>query len=367
MDQIYTYLLNATQTTAERGKETAPSDTKNGESSFQTMLNQKQQEVSQDNQTGPALKETGRETAETPAADSDLELELELQMQQMALAAAVMLPGQAVPMAQEPAEIQADALLPAAVETEIVDVQAAPQLMTAPAPEEEAQLQAQPQAQAELDAADQTPVSEIRPEGEQVHEPEETRRAEGPTVRYGRAEEPEKPEVKLEHSTETPVFHEVREIPVKVGEVETAPQTEQPKAVALQVEEKLAQALEQGETKVELQLEPRALGSVRVEMVWNRDGGLHITLHAENSHTRSLLEREMFGLQQNLSRDTQQEVRVEVPRQQESQQQNFYDGRSGGQQQNRHPQEQRQNQQSAGEDFLHQLRLGLVSLTGEAS
>ena len=87
-------------------------------------------------------------------------------------------------------------------------------------------------------------------------------------------------------------------------------------------------------------------------------------MYAENSRTRALLEQDLAGLRSVLSQNTQQEVRVEVSRQQESQQQNFYDGESGGQN-GRQQQEQHQGRQRSEQDFLHQLRLGLVSLDGE--
>lgn len=99
----------------------------------------------------------------------------------------------------------------------------------------------------------------------------------------------------------------------------------------IQLGEKLTQVLKQGESKVELQLEPRNLGRVQVEMTWDQEGTLRVSMYAENSRTRTLLEQDLAGLRSVLSQNTQQEVRVEVSRQQESQQQNFYDGGSGGQ------------------------------------
>ena len=81
---------------------------------------------------------------------------------------------------------------------------------------------------------------------------------------------------------------------------------------------------------MELQLEPKNLGRVQVEMTWDQEGALHVSMYAENSRTRALLEQDLAGLRSVLSQNTQQEVRVEVSRQQESQQQNFYDGESGG-------------------------------------
>ena len=56
---------------------------------------------------------------------------------------------------------------------------------------------------------------------------------------------------------------------------------------------------------------------------------------------------------------------MEVPRQQESQQQNFYDGQQGREHQGRQQEQEHQQERQGGEDFLHQLRLGLVPGDGE--
>ena len=160
---------------------------------------------------------------------------------------------------------------------------------------------------------------------------------------------------------ETQVFEDVKAVPVKVGEAPKAPETEEP--VEKQIAPKLTEALRNGETRVELQLTPENLGKVTVEMTWSKDGGLVVQLHAENRSTQELLGKNTAGLEQLLGREAQQEVRVEVPRQEESQRQDLYE-----QQQERHQrrqQEQRQRQQAGGEDFLQQLRLGLIPLDGE--
>ena len=135
-----------------------------------------------------------------------------------------------------------------------------------------------------------------------------------------RADEPEQ---KPAYFAETPVFQEVSDIPIKVGETETVEQPGEARPLEIQLGEKLTQVLKQGESKVELQLEPRNLGRVQVEMTWDQEGTLRVSMYAENSRTRTLLEQDLAGLRSVLSQNTQQEVRVEVSRQQESQQQNF--------------------------------------------
>ena len=131
----------------------------------------------------------------------------------------------------------------------------------------------------------------------------------------------------------------------------------------VQIGEQLTKALESGETRVEIQLTPENLGKVTIEVTLNQEGALHITLHAENPETRSLLARDMGSLQMMLTRDTQQDVRVEVPQQQENH--NIYDQQHGQHQQQHSQQQRRQERRENPEDFLHQLRLGLIPVDGE--
>ncbi len=154
-----------------------------------------------------------------------------------------------------------------------------------------------------------------------------------------------------------PVFRDIKAVPVKVGEVY---QPEQTAAVELKdLGDTLTQAIDRGENRLELQLQPAELGRIRVEMRWSDEGALHVILHAESTRTQNLLEKDMASLQTLLGRETQQEVKVELPRQQEAPRQSFDDGRQNGGQQH-HQQEQRQSSRHSGQDFLHQLRLGLI-------
>ena len=111
----------------------------------------------------------------------------------------------------------------------------------------------------------------------------------------------------------------------------------------LQIGDKLTETLANGETRVELQLTPDHLGKITIELTQSSDGALHVSLFAENSQTKVMLERDMAGLQGLLNQNVRQDVQVEVSQQQENR-----------------GQEQRQNRQQ-GEDFLDQLRLGLIT------
>lgn len=164
------------------------------------------------------------------------------------------------------------------------------------------------------------------------------------------------------------VFHDVEAAPVKVGEVYDARQTDEADVVK-QVDTRISQALQDGESLVRIQLTPENLGSVTVEISQSADGILHVALNARSGETRSLLERHAGDLQGLLSSRGQQDVQVEVQRQSESQQnqnqqhQN-YDGRNGHAQDG---QERRQSRRehTSSQDFMQQLRLGLIPMDGE--
>lgn len=154
---------------------------------------------------------------------------------------------------------------------------------------------------------------------------------------------------------EAPLFREVETVPIQVSETITAE-----KAVKEPVSDQLAKgienALKQGGSKLELELEPKNLGRVKIEMILQEDGSMRVLLHAEKPHTQLLLQRDAGDLQALLGRTTQQEVQVEASQQQ--QQQFNYNGHNGHEQQQQ--QEQRHQHEENGEDFLHQLRLGLI-------
>lgn len=160
------------------------------------------------------------------------------------------------------------------------------------------------------------------------------------------------------------VFQDVKAPPVKVGETYDAPQ--QAQDVNEQVAAQVIPALEQGQTKVELQLTPEHLGSVKVEITQSENGTLHVAITAQSSQTRNLLEKSADSLQSLLASRSQSTVRVEVQRQEESQpQQQSYDGHNSQHQQQEQQHQHRHHSAGNSQDFLHQLRLGLVSETWE--
>jgi len=155
------------------------------------------------------------------------------------------------------------------------------------------------------------------------------------------------------------IFHDVKAAPIKVGE---APEMEQADPIQ-QIDTQLAQAQQKGESVVRIQLTPENLGEVTVEISRSAEGVLRVALSASSADTRSLLERHAGDLQGMLSGRTEQSVEVSVQRQQESQQdqnqQHSYDGHNGSAQDGQDRRRQ-QREHTTPEDFMQQLRLGLI-------
>ena len=317
----------------------------------------------QESQDAQAPQET-EESQEVPAAvETGKELEDRMALAAMAMLQTTVVPVEQVMTPEVQAEAVAEEAAPLAMEAVL-----APEVRNA-APETEKKALAIPVEEGGTQTVEQ-PLEEELPQTIQAPEPAqktEERTVEvkvesgeavsenGETAETGETAEPQGGEM------EAPVFEDVKAVPVKVGEAPKAAETEQP--VEKQVAPRITEALAKGETRVELQLTPENLGKVTVEMTWGKDGSLVVQVHAENRGTQDLLAKSTQELAQLLGRETQQEVRVEVPRQEESQRQDLYEQQQ--EQHQRRQQEQRQKQEAGGEDFLQQLRLGLIPLDGE--
>ncbi len=163
---------------------------------------------------------------------------------------------------------------------------------------------------------------------------------------------------------EAPLFKDVEAAPVKVADPEPVPLESQDGA------EKLAKAvvpeLNAGDTKVELTLTPANLGKVTVEITHSVDGAIHVALSASTRVAEKLLEQHAGNLQDILAASGREDVKVEVQSNQPSQQQPQFlnpDGQNRQEQQEEQQRQQqnRQPQKHETEDFIQQLRLGLVS------
>ncbi len=161
------------------------------------------------------------------------------------------------------------------------------------------------------------------------------------------------------------IFSDVESIPVKVSDVSAQDSSSETPTVENQVYQGVKEAVQQGDSKLTLQLTPENLGAVTVELTRGADGALRVVLSAERLQTQGLLEKHMSGLQTLLANNSQEPVQIEVQRQQEAQPYNnhSYDGSSGNGKGGYQQQEQNQQQQrQQGNDFLQQLRLGLVPM-----
>lgn len=366
---INTMLANAQMAQAVPAVKKGESSQKDG---FQKLLEQKadtrapqSEGKAQDAQT--AQSQTKTQEAEQPQQLRSTQDDPKEMEDRMVLAAMAMMQAPVVPVEQTlTPEVQTEAAA-----AEIAPVMAEDILVTEeqePAPEVRQTVEAAPES-GETQSAGQTLAEELP---QTIEAPEAASETEGRTVevkaeagdaetRIAEASDTEETAEPQGAEVETPVFEDVKAVPVKVGEAPRAEKAEEP--VEDQIAPKVRQALQNGETRVELQLTPENLGKITVEMTQGKDGGLVVQLHAENRETQSLLNRSSANLAELLGRETRQEVRVEVPRQEESQRQELYEQQQ--EQHRRQQQEQRRKQETGGEDFLQQLRLGLIPLDGE--
>lgn len=352
MDQVYNSTLYMAPPAADRpaAKPAQPQE----KESFQKQMEQ-----------ASGKTETKAETAvqdqpqEGPVVMEDPQ-ELE---KQMALAAMAVMQNPVVPVEQVTAPVET--AVTEAAPVEIAAETAETPVMDVPVTAEAAETVSQEGAE---ETVERLPQEQTKPVETEVQTAEDTAgETEVKVTAAGTGEtrqETDAQDTPEENMAETPVFQEVRDIPVKVGEPAAAEEIRET-PVEDQIAPKLAEALNAGDTRVEIQLTPENLGRVTVEVTLREDGTLRVALHAENSQTRGLLERGADNLAAILGRDTRQEVQVEVPRQQESQQQNFYDGQQGREHRERGQQQEHRQERRDGEDFLHQLRLGLVPGDGE--
>lgn len=355
MDQIYNSMLFMAQVPAERpaGK---PAQSQESDS-FQKQMEQASGKT--EGKTETAVQDQPQEGPVTVEDSQELE-------KQMALAAMAVMQNPVVPVEQVTAPEETAVTEISGVE--IVTETAEAPVVTAPETAETAETAEIVPEEGMEQPVEQLPQEQAKPVEAETQTAEdagaelEVKVTTGETG--GAEQETDTQDAPEEGMAEAPVFQDVREIPVKVGEAPAAEETPET-PVEDQIGPKLAEALKSGDTRVEIQLAPDTLGKVTVEVTLREDGTLHIALHAENSQTRGLLERSADNLMAMLGRDTRQEVQVEVPRQQESQQQNFYDGQQGREHQGRQQEHQHQQERQGGEDFLHQLRLGLIPGDGE--
>ena len=177
----------------------------------------------------------------------------------------------------------------------------------------------------------------------------------------GEQELPELDSVQTEGAAQ-PLFDRTEHMPVKVGEADTLDATEPDFAPRLA--KAITEAEQEGARHVELKLAPEHLGKLSVELTQGKDGVLHIVFHAENEQAMKLLQEHSATLVSMLHGSHSGEIQVEVPRPQQGEQPWQQPEQQPGQQHGRNPREQGRQRQST-EDFLQQLRLGLLGVEAE--
>ena len=160
--------------------------------------------------------------------------------------------------------------------------------------------------------------------------------------------------------TEQPLFEGVDSMPQRVGDVPLDTQAED---FDNRLSGKISQALDSGAQRLELKLSPGHLGEVTVELLQDGEGALHVVLHTDNNQAAKLLSEHSGTLGMMLQNGRQGEVHVEVHHQNtdgQPWQLRQEEGHSGQEQQQQ--QQQHRRSQERTDEFLHQLRLGLVPL-----
>lgn len=237
------------------------------------------------------------------------------------------------------------------------------------APRAEAAPEARPEAAAE-------DTARLRPEAERAASPEarpEAARTEHAVEapRFVRSDERAETENDAERSDmapiapETALFERVEAPVVKVAEVARPIPLEAETGVeqlGTEIGDILVNSVETD--RIVVTLTPENLGRLTVELSRGTDGALNVVLHTTTQRAADLLERNAGGLQNLLSANVRGDVDVTVRGSEETQQQFLNpDGQSG---QNARQQQRRQNgnrqEQRSAEDFLQQLRLGLVDV-----
>lgn len=343
---------------------------KREESAFEALMRQKYRSTRSDGKTGRTDSDsTDKTLAENSGRPSVGNTEDAISDEQYALAAALSAPAVGIFMPVQEA-------VPVIVEEPQMSVVQTVEMPAAALKSEASGLAAQQlrpvQTADTADAAESIPQkTQAMPLSTQPNAPaqKETLTVVGKpgdgagTERFSDADAQDQPEVLLAQPAQKTVFEDVRGTPIKVGEAQDAPLDTQASDLDVQLARRLEGAMQQGDSRVAIQLTPENLGMVQVQITRSSDGSLSVLLSASGEKALSLLERHSAGLQSLLMTNAQAPVRIEVQPSHEGQQaqQQLLDQDGGsrqGQQQGR--QENPRNQTTDPQDFIQQLRLGLV-------
>ena len=364
---------------AAQGNGTQKPQTKDAEKpDFDTMVQQKRTEKTPEagrKDAKASQKPENRKTAERGETAGEEKPEVETG-ENIALAAAMLL--QTVPegrvtvvqpeeTAELMPEVATEAVTAEVVETVAEAVTEQPMENTAEQPTEvlpEAEEEA-PEQPKQMQTTAQAPRTAERTETRPTETVTRTERAEASEEREERPEE-NAAEQPVEAQA-APLFERVEAPVVKVAEA--------PRPVELEAGDGIEQlGRELGgfvvnsveNNRVEITLTPETLGKLTVEITRGTDGTLNIVLHTASERAANLLEKGADGLRQMLTANAQRDVQVQVRGNEETQQQFLNpDGQNEQQRQGQQQQGRRREERQNAQDFMQQLRLGLVEVNGE--
>ena len=281
------------------------------------------------------------------------------------------------PQAQETVETE---LMPAAqteveqaapVQEEEAPVQQTPETQKTEAPVQERETEAPVETHTERTPeertvdkpADEKPLEPAHEETRTEKEPEAPRAARN-EIRVQREETEETEETDAAQEMQSaPLFRNVEAPVVKVAEAS--------RPIPLEAEdgaEQLGKELNDvminsaDANRIEVTLTPENLGRLTVEITRNENGNLSIVLHTASERTASLLEKNVHNLQNALTTENRSSVEVQIRPAEESERRQFLnpDGRNDQNQRQQQQQQHGRHARQSAEDFLQQLRLGLV-------
>lgn len=190
-----------------------------------------------------------------------------------------------------------------------------------------------------------------------------TREGKVTTLREAMAEFDDQDDTDLDASAmadRQPLFKDVKATPVKVGD-NFQLDTQQPDMEA-RLADTIRFAAQQGLRQIEIKLSPENLGALTIRLTQSADGALQVVLRTSTVKAADLLNQHLDGLNAALQGYSQNEVRVEVQRnedsQQAQQQRQQQTDPNGHNRQSQQQQQQPQEESHSG-DFLQKLRLGL--------
>ena len=324
-----------------------------GKSDFDSMIEQKQQEA-KGQQTQKTETDAAKDKVEPAVKDEEIPDE------QYSVVVAMMLQAQpeiryveVSPDTEEAATqvLAPDAGLPETEQPALSAAQdAAAQIVTEQPAEQTAELPVEAAAV----------PAEIAPQ--QTHgEPQQETGNSAPQEGHFRAQREDDPAPENVR-WEAPVFGNVSAAPVKVAAPQAEPlELEAPNAaedLAGRIEDLLGEGID---SRVEFTLVPESLGKITVQITHGVDGTLHVLLSASTERAAAMLERHTGGLQNLLASNGRTQTQVEVRGNEESQRQFFNpNGENNQGRQQQQGQQRRQQHEHRAQDFVQQLRLGLI-------